>query len=56
YVTSEHSYIYKYQKYLQDEEPNDHKIGKLCEYALKKPLRILKARDRGTNVDIMDYF
>ncbi|KAF4360757.1 hypothetical protein G4B88_007823 [Cannabis sativa] len=26
----------------QDEEPNDCKIGKLCEYALKKPLRILK--------------
>ncbi|KAF4388826.1 hypothetical protein F8388_019005, partial [Cannabis sativa] len=26
----------------QDEEPNDRKIGKLCEYALKKPLRILK--------------
>ncbi|KAF4398215.1 hypothetical protein G4B88_009831 [Cannabis sativa] len=31
----------------QDEEPNDRKIGKLCEYALKKPLRILKGCVRG---------
>ncbi|RVX09588.1 hypothetical protein CK203_012347 [Vitis vinifera] len=26
----------------QDEEPNDRKIGKLCEYAAKNPLRIPK--------------
>ncbi|KAF6168371.1 hypothetical protein GIB67_018211 [Kingdonia uniflora] len=26
----------------QDEEPNDRKIGKLCEYASKNPLRIPK--------------
>lgn len=27
---------------LQDEEPNDRKIGKLCEYASRNPLRIPK--------------
>ncbi|XP_026427027.1 uncharacterized protein LOC113323013 isoform X3 [Papaver somniferum] len=27
---------------LQNEEPNDRKIGKLCEYAMKNPLRIPK--------------
>ncbi|XVF37729.1 hypothetical protein REPUB_Repub20aG0034800 [Reevesia pubescens] len=26
----------------QDAEPNDRKIGKLCEYASRNPLRILK--------------
>ncbi|KAJ0985865.1 hypothetical protein J5N97_004221 [Dioscorea zingiberensis] len=30
---------------LQDEEPNDRKIGKLCEYASKNPLRIPKITD-----------
>ncbi|KAJ7980704.1 Arm repeat superfamily protein [Quillaja saponaria] len=29
----------------QDAEPNDRKIGKLCEYALKNPLRIPKITD-----------
>lgn len=29
----------------QDVEPNDRKIGKLCEYALKNPLRIPKITD-----------
>ncbi|GAB4851611.1 hypothetical protein Ancab_031013 [Ancistrocladus abbreviatus] len=29
----------------QDEEPNDRKIGKLCEYAAKNPLRIPKITD-----------
>lgn len=28
--------------FLQDEEPNDRKISKLCEYASKTPLRIPK--------------
>lgn len=28
---------------MQDAEPNDRKIGKLCEYASKNPLRIPKA-------------
>ena len=27
---------------LQDEPPNDRKIGKLCEYASKNPMRIPK--------------
>ncbi|RWV90454.1 hypothetical protein GW17_00047341, partial [Ensete ventricosum] len=27
---------------LQDEEPNDRKIGKLCEYTSRNPLRIPK--------------
>ncbi|VAI03079.1 unnamed protein product [Triticum turgidum subsp. durum] len=26
----------------QDEEPNDRRIGKLCEYAAKNPLRVPK--------------
>ncbi|CAN6454750.1 unnamed protein product [Victoria cruziana] len=29
----------------QDEEPNDRKIGKLCEYAVKNPLRVPKITD-----------
>ncbi|KAG6482348.1 hypothetical protein ZIOFF_058979 [Zingiber officinale] len=29
---------------LQDEEPNDRKIGKLCEYASRNPLRIPKVK------------
>ncbi|XP_020519732.1 uncharacterized protein LOC18428932 isoform X2 [Amborella trichopoda] len=29
----------------QDEEPNDRKIGKLCEYASKNPLRVPKIAD-----------
>ncbi|KAI4386518.1 hypothetical protein MLD38_004446 [Melastoma candidum] len=29
----------------QDEEPNDRKIGKLCEYAAKNPMRIPKITD-----------
>lgn len=27
---------------VQEEEPNDRKIGKLCEYAVKNPFRIPK--------------
>lgn len=30
--------------FLQDELPNDRKIGKLVEYAVKNPLRIPKVR------------
>lgn len=28
---------------IQEEEPNDRKISKLCEYASKNPLRVPKA-------------
>ena len=39
-----HMFLYKFQHVViwQDAEPNDRKIGKLCEYASRNPLRIPK--------------
>ncbi|KAL0383551.1 UNVERIFIED_CONTAM: protein SEMI-ROLLED LEAF 2 [Sesamum calycinum] len=40
----------------QEEEPNDRKIGKLCEYAAKNPLRIPKVWFMGENSHISVEF